>query len=111
MHEEGRPLHIAYWKKARCLFWASTAEILSTSLSDAGLSIEGTISSLPVDKVYEFDTSKFWNTHKATFTEVKTNAKTMANRLVKLGYKHFLREKRQGNLLGKPSRKTLQENT
>ena len=74
MHEEGRPLHIAYWKKARCLFWASTAEILSVSLNDAGLSIEGTISSLPVDKVYEFDTSKFWNTHKATFTEVKTNA-------------------------------------
>ena len=23
MHEDGRPLHVAYWKKARCLFWAS----------------------------------------------------------------------------------------
>tara|TARA_R110001632_G_scaffold57555_2_gene140597 strand:+ start:336 stop:1532 length:1197 start_codon:yes stop_codon:yes gene_type:complete len=74
MHEEGRPLHIAYWKKARCLFWASTAEILGTALSDAGLSISGSIDTLPIDKVYEFDTSNFWNNHEATFTEVKTNS-------------------------------------
>ena len=73
MHEEGRPLHVAYWKKARCLFWASTAEILGTALKDAGLSISDTISSLPVDKVYEFDTSNFWNKHQAEFTEVETN--------------------------------------
>ena len=74
MHEDGRPLHVAYWKKARCLFWASTAEILGTALKDAGLSISDGISSLPVDKVYEFDTSNFWNKPRAKFTEVKTNA-------------------------------------
>ena len=73
MHEEGRPLHIAYWKKARCLFWASTAEILETAFKEAGLSIEDSINTLPVDKVYEFDTSNFWSKHDAKFTEVKTN--------------------------------------
>jgi len=72
MHEDGRPLHIAYWKKARCLFWASTAEILKAALQEAGLTIA--IKELPVDKVYAFDTSNFWSTHKATFVEVETNA-------------------------------------
>jgi len=74
MHEEGRPLHIAYWKKARCLFWASTATILGIALKDAGLTIDKSINSLPVDKVYSFDTSNFWDTPQPSFIEVETNA-------------------------------------
>ena len=72
MHEQGRPLHLAYWKKARCLFWASTAEILGNSLRDAGLTIG--IKSLPTDVVYEFDTNDFWKAPNQKKVEVKTNA-------------------------------------
>ena len=72
MHEEGRPLYIAYWKKARCLFWASTREILGIALKDAGLCIE--IFKLPTDTVYEFNTAEFWKDWKANTVEVETNA-------------------------------------
>ena len=72
MHEEGRPLHIAYWKKARCLFWASTKEILDTALKQAGLVIN--TSDLPTDTVYEFNTAEFWKDWKANTVEVETNA-------------------------------------
>ena len=72
MHESGRPLHIAYWKKARCLFWASTKEILSIALQEAGLSIG--VSTLPTDTVYEFNTSEFWKNWKAHTVVVETNA-------------------------------------
>ena len=71
MHEDGRPLHVAYWKKARCLFWASTKEILNNSLSDAGLSIE--VQELPTDIVYEFNTEKFWKKPNYAKTKVETN--------------------------------------
>ena len=71
MHEEGRPLHVAYWKKARCLFWASTAKILGASLKDAGLVID--IKELPVDEVYEFNTGEFWGTPNENTIKVKTN--------------------------------------
>ena len=72
MHEEGRPLYIAYWKKARCLFWASTKEILGIALKDAGLCIE--TFKLPTDIVYEFNTAEFWKDWKANTVEVETNA-------------------------------------
>ena len=71
MHEEGRPLHVAYWKKARCLFWASTAKILGESLREAGLVID--IKELPVDEVYEFNTQEFWGTPNENTVKVKTN--------------------------------------
>lgn len=71
MHEEGRPLHIAYWKKARCLFWASTEKILYRALKDSGLVIK--ISELPVDTVFEFNTSEFWKEWKANTVKVETN--------------------------------------
>tara|TARA_R110000744_G_scaffold133667_3_gene242179 strand:- start:13807 stop:14991 length:1185 start_codon:yes stop_codon:yes gene_type:complete len=77
MHEEGRPLYIAYWKKARCLFWASTKEILSLALKDAGLCIN--TSELPVDTVFEFNTGEFWNNWKAKTVEVETNANFYQN--------------------------------
>ena len=71
MHEEGRPLYIAYWKKARCLFWASTEEILHTALKDSGLVIK--ISELPIDTVFEFNTAEFWKEWKANTVKVETN--------------------------------------
>mgnify|MGYP003132041043 CR=1 FL=1 len=71
MHEDGRPLHVAYWKKARCLFWASTDEILRNSLKSAGLSIK--INNVPTDVVYEYNTENFWTLPKPTKTPVKTN--------------------------------------
>jgi hypothetical protein len=71
MHEEGRPLHIAYWKKARCLFWASTKEILDTALKQAGLCIDAY--NLPIDTVFEFNTDEFWKDWKANIVEVETN--------------------------------------
>jgi|TARA_R100000093_G_scaffold35863_1_gene18923 glucosamine 6-phosphate synthetase-like amidotransferase/phosphosugar isomerase protein len=72
MHEEGKPLHVAYWKKARCLFWASTKGILETALRQAGLVIN--TNNLPTDIVYEFDTDKFWKKAKANTVKVETNA-------------------------------------
>ena len=71
MHEVDRPLHVAYWKKARCLFWASTEEILGTALKEAGLLIE--IKELPVDMVYEFNTEDFWKKPNENGIKVKTN--------------------------------------
>ena len=71
MHEDGRPLHVAYWKKARCLFWASTREILQNSLRSSGLCLSS--QSVPVDIVYEYNTENFWKTPEPTQTAVKTN--------------------------------------
>ena len=72
MREEDRPLHVAYWKKARCLFWASTDDILLEALRMAGLVLESKV--LPVDTVYEFNTAEFWKKPKVKETKVETNS-------------------------------------
>ena len=38
--EDSRPIQVAYWKKARVLFWASTKSILDNSLKSAGLKLK-----------------------------------------------------------------------
>jgi len=86
MHEEGRPLHIAYWKKARCLFWASTENILYQALKDSGLVID--IAKLPVDIIYEFNTAEFWKSYSVSEIEVITNANFTHN---KYGYGGYYR--------------------
>ena len=84
MHEDGRPLHIAYWKKARCLFWASTADIMEEALKSAGLVID--VYSLPIDTVYEYDTSVFWKSLEPKETKVETNENW--NKYSNIGYYH-----------------------
>jgi|TARA_R100001530_G_scaffold47170_2_gene35464 glucosamine 6-phosphate synthetase-like amidotransferase/phosphosugar isomerase protein len=71
LHEKGRPLVVAYWKKARCLFWASTHQIMGYALQYAGLQID--IAKVPTDKVYSFDTREFWSSPNPNITEVQTN--------------------------------------
>lgn len=72
LHEKGRPLYTAYWKKARCLFWASTFQILSESLREAGLQIK--VSHLPIDVVHSFDTREFWKEANPETEKVVSNA-------------------------------------
>ena len=57
--ESGRPMVIAYWKKARVLLWASTREILLDAMTRAGLVLP--ISTVPTDYVFTYDTDKFNN--------------------------------------------------
>ena len=64
--EKGRPMHIAYWKKAKTLFWASTKEILESSLRYAGLQIG--VLEVETDKVFSFNTDEFSNS--PSFEEV-----------------------------------------
>ena len=71
LHEKDRPLVVAYWKKARCLFWASTFQIMEYALKDAGLQIS--VNSVPIDKVFSFDTREFWASANPKTTEVTTN--------------------------------------
>jgi len=56
--ESSRPLCVAYWKKAKILFWASTELILHTALSNAGL---GTLKcgSLKKGIIYGCETENF----------------------------------------------------
>ena len=50
-------MHVAYWKKARVLLWASTKEILETSMLQAGLRLP--VSKVQEDYIFTYDTDKF----------------------------------------------------
>jgi predicted glutamine amidotransferase len=72
LHEKGRPLYVAYWKKARCLFWASTYDILLDSLTYSGLQIS--VNNVPTDTVFSYDTREFWTEPKPKTETVSTNS-------------------------------------
>ena len=55
--ESGRPMYVAYWKKARVLLWASTKDILETSMIQAGLRLP--VSKVQEDYIFTYDTDKF----------------------------------------------------
>lgn len=55
--ESGRPMVVAYWKKARTLFWASTKDILLDAMTRAGLVLP--VSKIPEDYIYTYDVDKF----------------------------------------------------
>ena len=55
--ESGRPMCVAYWKKARTLFWASTLSIMKKALKEAGLKIS--INEVVRDRIFTFDTDQF----------------------------------------------------
>tara|TARA_R110002020_G_scaffold172796_1_gene363296 strand:+ start:163 stop:1296 length:1134 start_codon:yes stop_codon:yes gene_type:complete len=55
--EDGRPMVISYWKKAKVLFFASTEDIMNNAMIDAGLVLD--IIKVPTDIIYSYDTSKF----------------------------------------------------
>ena len=55
--ESGRPMVVAYWKKARVLFWASTKEIMREAMLRAGLVLQ--IKNLPEDYIYTYDVDTF----------------------------------------------------
>ena len=55
--EYNRPMCVAYWKKAKILFWASTEKIMKQALKRAGLKIS--ISEVEEDKIFTFDTDNF----------------------------------------------------
>ena len=57
--ESGRPMYVAYWKKARVLLWASTKDILETSMIQAGLRLP--VSKVQEDYIFTYDTDKFSN--------------------------------------------------
>ena len=55
--ESSRPICVAYWKKARILFWASTPDIMKKALNRAGLNLKNR--KLEADYIFTFDTDKF----------------------------------------------------
>ena len=56
--ESSRPMNVAYWKKARTLFWASTEEILQNALNLSGL---GSLKCMSIKDsiIYSLQTEKF----------------------------------------------------
>ena len=64
--ESGRPMVVAYWKKARILFWASTRQILEDAMLNAGLVLS--IQNVPEDYIYTYDVDEF--THKPNREQV-----------------------------------------
>ena len=55
--ESGRPMVVAYWKKARVLLWASTRDILLDAMTRAGLVLP--IKKVKEDYIYTYDTDMF----------------------------------------------------
>ena len=55
--ESGRPMVVAYWKKARVLFWASTKDILLDAMTRAGLVLP--IKKVKEDYVFTYDVDNF----------------------------------------------------
>ena len=55
--ESGRPMYVAYWKKARILLWASTKDILDVSMTKAGLRLP--TSKVAEDYIHTYDTDNF----------------------------------------------------
>ena len=70
--ESGRPMVVAYWKKARVLLWASTKEILKYAMTRAGLVLP--ISTVPTDYVFTYDTDKF--NSKPSYNKVEFETKS-----------------------------------
>jgi predicted glutamine amidotransferase len=66
LHEGGRDLAVAYWKKAKVLFYASTKEHLKKALSTYG--VKAYIYDVTIDTHYVYDVYKF--------SSESTNAKT-----------------------------------
>tara|TARA_R100001082_G_scaffold79992_1_gene47236 strand:- start:3611 stop:4612 length:1002 start_codon:yes stop_codon:yes gene_type:complete len=63
--ESGRPIVMAYWKKARVLLWASTKDIMEDAMYRTGLRLP--IKSVAEDYILTFNTDKF---------DTKTNHET-----------------------------------
>jgi asparagine synthetase B (glutamine-hydrolysing) len=55
--ESGRPMVVAYWKKARVLLWASTRQIMEDAMTRAGLRLP--IKNVRQDYIFTYDTDKF----------------------------------------------------
>ena len=55
--EDNRPMCVAYWKRAKILFWASTEKIMEQALKRSGLNIS--MQEVVADKIFTFDTDKF----------------------------------------------------
>tara|TARA_R110002072_G_scaffold106099_2_gene231582 strand:- start:738 stop:1754 length:1017 start_codon:yes stop_codon:yes gene_type:complete len=55
--ESGRPMVVAYWKKARVLLWASTKEIMLEAMTRAGIILP--IKSVPQDFIFTYNTERF----------------------------------------------------
>ena len=55
--ESGRPMVVAYWKKARTLLWASTKNILLDAMTRAGLVLP--IKKIKEDYVFTYDVDNF----------------------------------------------------
>jgi predicted glutamine amidotransferase/predicted nucleic acid-binding Zn ribbon protein len=62
--ESGRPMCVAYWKKAKTLFWASTISIMKKALKEAGLKI--LVNEVVRDRIFTFDTDQFGLTPNCT---------------------------------------------
>ena len=55
--ESGRPMVVAYWKKARVLLWASTKEIMLDAMTRAGIILP--IKTVPQDFIFTYNTERF----------------------------------------------------
>jgi glucosamine 6-phosphate synthetase-like amidotransferase/phosphosugar isomerase protein len=57
--ESGRPMVVAYWKKARVLLWASTRQIMEDAMTRAGLRLP--ITNVKQDYIFTYDTDKLYS--------------------------------------------------
>ena len=55
--ESGRPMVVAYWKRARVLLWASTKEIMEDAMIRAGLRLP--IREVEEDYIFTYNTDEF----------------------------------------------------
>ena len=55
--ESGRPMVVAYWKKARVLLWASTKQIMQDAMTRAGLRLP--IKEVAEDFIFTYNTELF----------------------------------------------------
>ena len=65
--ESSRPISVAYWKKAKVLLWASTSDILTKAMKDAGLNLQ--YAGLKSEYIYTFDTDMFGRKYRPTKTK------------------------------------------
>jgi len=72
--ESGRPMVVAYWKKARVLLWASTKDIMEDAMLNAGLVLP--IKTVKEDYIFTYDTDSFDgrpNVEKVEFDTISQN--------------------------------------
>jgi hypothetical protein len=55
--ESGRPMVVAYWRRARVLLWASTKEIMEDAMIRAGLRLP--IKEVEEDYIFTYNTDEF----------------------------------------------------